>query len=437
MNRRLSQTASWHSAKVHIYAVYARTPSPEMAFVSPTAVLLSLVALVFSGQYWAAEGTRGELPSQACVPLTRLSVRPVFAGDIFRSPHVGYAIEDGFNPAMQEQEYDRRDNEFHEMKLDLIVGDHQCFSSLPNMATFCTFSYFYTPCIKMTVVPLNNGEETSFSLVPPCRSLCEAALEELARYPGECLEEACPNVRNITIPISTLLETYSNCSNYPIRGICVPRRSLAMSCDPIPCDHAARRLIPSHFQTGYPTQNNLVTAPTHLHSFEEANQEFEGLGLDRLVLDATCQTKLLSTLSFLTFAYFPVCTAYPDQNVRLTLPCRGYCVKAREELSRYNSRDELILDCPAVRYMPRSMSLDFVLSLPIFECSRYYVDKLCVPYSRPAPPINCPFNKPCDKCDKCRTSFKDNPGDLRGKTFGTVTANRSRKYEYGKPLLSL
>ena len=426
----------------------------KMAFgriIPPTVVLsLALVAVAVSGQNFARK------PPSPCVPLMRHDVKSIFAE--YPSPNVGYAIdpiEDRRNPAIQLREYLLRDNQFHFLKLDLIVGDHQCFSSLPNMATFSTFSYFYTPCINPTAVPIINGEEimTEFFLVPPCRSLCEAAMEELARYPGESLEEACPNVRNITTPIDTLLEAYSdtfNCLNYPIEGTqaCVPRRGPGKTCVPIPSDHAARRLVPGQFQTGYPTQDDLVTAQTHLRSFEEANRELEGLGLDKLVLDATCQTNLPSTISFLTSAYFPVCTAHPGRNVSLAFPCREYCMKAREELSRYNSRLELSRDCPAVLHMP-AFSLHTVLGLPIFECSRYEDNfTKCVQnpngdaittgeapstpaplITLPDPPTNCTKSVSVCEVNACQTKFRY---IVRGKTFGYG----QRKYDYGKPHLT-
>ena len=404
-----------------------------------TAVLLALVAVAVSEQHWKEGSIREELPPSPCVPLKCLSVKSVFAE--YPSPHVGYAIdpiEARHNPAKQLREYIYRDQQFRSLKLDLIVADHQCFSNLPNMASFATFSYFYTPCINPTVrlVPINNGEETvnvttDFFLVPPCRSLCEAALEELARFelPGESLEEACPNVRNLTTPIVTLLERYSdvfNCSNYPIGDICVPRRSPAISCDPIPSDHAARRLIPGHFQTGYPTHIDAAAgeiSQTHLRSFDEANREFESLGIDKMIVNATCQMNLPSTVLFLAYAYFPACTAYPGKNISLTFPCRGFCMEAREELSRYNSRDELIRDCPAIPYIPAS-SLHTDLGLPRhFECSKYK-DNLCKQNPNGDPPINCP--KSTTVCDACRTSFRSVVN--RKITFGKV----ERKYDYGK-----
>ena len=384
-----------------------------------------------------------------CVPLNRSSVLPLFA-DI-PSPHVGYFIDEIENRDMQLQKFTNMDNHFHGLKLNLVVGDQQCFSNLPNMVSFLTF-YFYTPCFNPTVVTLNTGEEitTDFFLVPPCRSLCVAALEELARFKISCesLEEACPNIRNLTHPIDTLLERYSdafNCSNYPIDGTrysaCVPRRGPGKSCYPIPCNHPVRVVVPYHFQTGYPEQSNQLTSPTHLHSFNASNREFRYLGLDKMILDDSCQKKLPSVVLFLIFAYFPVCTAFPDKDVSLTFPCRGYCAKAREELSKYNSREELIRDCPAVSHMP-AFSLQTVLGLPIFNCQRYKPDNtLCIPIpngdstireetptpSTPAP-VRCLYNT-CPSEYKCRTKIR--PGPVKSKTFGV---NVSR-YDYGRPHL--
>lgn len=161
------------------------------------------------------------LESASCIPIDDSSrcVRSFFAGGL--EPQVGYPGCDDWRKTLSEKK-----SEFGSLGLGQVVCDAQCFSNLPNLASFLTFLYF-PPC---TV-----DENGRAIVITPCRSLCEAARKEYARHghsPKE-ITRVCLTAANINATASSVefgsvlnLKTF-NCSRYSTRTDgrgCVPER---------------------------------------------------------------------------------------------------------------------------------------------------------------------------------------------------------------------
>lgn len=387
------------------------------------AILLALAVGTVSGvrqrRSWIAGGIDEEV-SSSCVRLKNDScVRSFFVRGL--TPQVGYPDSDDPTVTLTDKE-----NEFKSLGLDRMVCDEQCFSNLPNLATFLTYVYF-PPCDERRGV------------VTPCLSLCEAAREEYGRYSDAEMTLACPmadsdamanGVNSMQFENVLDLEIF-NCSQYITEGTCVPKRTPSMSCVFIPSTHAARLVHPAHFQTGYPSENS-VSQITHLRSFDRANADFKNHGLEAMVNDIRCRRRLPNTMFFLTFAYFPVCTAHKDSDSSLAYPCSRGCVAARQELQRYVGRErELCRHCPAACNI--TMSIDQVLAQRVFA-TPIYPDppEVCVEtpdynavIREPEPPerptCNCTFNESvCRREGPCSASIRNkvNANSFNGKQFG-------------------
>lgn len=397
------------------------TTAASRLFSAAAAILLALaLGGAVSGarprRSWVA-GSIEEEESSTCVPLRNDScVRSFFVGGL--RPQVGYAGSD--NPAKTLRE---KETEFRLLGLDRMVCDNQCFSNLPNLATFLTYVYF-PPCHE------------GGGVLAPCRSLCEAAREEYSRYSSAEMALACPTADTDNVANSAQFENAPvldlkvfNCSRYLAEGACVPNRTAPMSCDFIPSTHAARLVHQAHFQTGYPSPNS-DSPVTHLHSFGRANLAFKASGLEAMVRDVGCRRWLPNTMFFLTFAYFPVCTAHKGSDSSLTYPCRKGCDDARNELQRFIGRENLLCYvCPAACNI--TTTVEEVLGLPVFNRS-VYPAKLCVKipddnavtreHEPPArPTCNCSFNasvclrkRPCSAAIRSHVSANS----LHGKKFG-------------------
>lgn len=364
----------------------------ERLFLLTAALLLALVAATVSGtrqgRRWTVGETHEEAPS-SCVPLNLSCVRSFFVRGL--TPQVGYADSENWMDT-----FSTKSLEFYKHGLDRVVCNEQCFSNLPNLATFLTFVYF-PPCIQ----------HEPAVVLPPCRSLCEAAREEYSRYSVENITQACPTVDRDAVAksIPLLDHLIFNCSRYIAEGACVPRRIPEMSCNFIPSTHVSHHVHVEYKynQTGYAN----ASRRTHLLSFEQADAEFSGYGLEAAVNDSECRRNLPNTIFFLLHAYFPGCTPHKDRYSTLTYPCRKSCKATRKELKRVaNQEEEVYRSC-------MSLTIAQALELPIFNCSKYPQSD-CVERPKSTNELASCLHK------RCKTAIRNNVtgGSFQGKQFG-------------------
>lgn len=359
-----------------------------------------------------AAGVR-QRQSTKCVQLTR--PHDCCADTFFvrkLQPFVGYSDSDDRELTFAEKWWHR-----HYDDICRITCDDHCFSNMPNALTFLIFSNFPT-CSE------------DFTVLPPCRSLCEAAEAEYIRYSVDELLHACPTTYYLIwlgfypmyYNVFSYIKSLINCSQYATHGNCVPERPPSMSCDFLPSTHIARHVInSSHFQTGYPTANNNLQG-THLLSLTHANAEFRSYGLKAMVNDSECRNNLPSTIFFITLAYFPLCTTHKDRDSILTYPCRNACEAARIELERHwydICQERSYKKCPAASGL--TLTIAQVLELPVFTCSKYSQSG-CV--DSPACPneSSCSVHESNQDCtNRCGVSFRNN-----------VTGNSFMDKQFGK-----